>query len=215
MSEIPAEVTPAQTNVTQTAEGTAQPNPEYVSKKDVAKIVANSIDAAFRRRDEEAQAKTQEQASPSQETLTARLTRIEAERKAEQEEVKRDRRDNAIQSAINSYGLDTDNAELLHDHLAQRFGDRIKVDGKSVYVEDDEAPEGKADIKTFIGKILKAKGDKFRPAVQAPSSRGLQPSRGNGQQGRKTAYMDLSPEERSKMTPAQRNQAAMTDWKNR
>lgn len=165
----------------------------------------------------ERQLKTKDTSAPDKnhgEELTQRemILSMQAEMKRDREELAKERRAAAISSAISGHGIDSDNAALLEDHLENRYGKNIKIDGKTVYF-DNEVTGEKQDVKTLVGEVMKKFGDKFKAPVSAPSARGLQPTAKRGQPAQVT-YGELSNEERNKMTGAQRSAWVAKDLKN-
>lgn len=143
----------------------------------------------------------------------AQLKKIQEERKAEREEIAKERRENAIKSTINSYGLDEDNADLFEAFVLQKHGSAIKVEGKQVVYEDPETGE-KSNVKDFIGSVYKSKGDKFKPPATVPNGRGFK--NGSTQsQGKFVRLMDMAPEERAKLTESQRTAILQQEWRTR
>jgi hypothetical protein len=142
-----------------------------------------------------------QQQDPEATTLRARLERIEAERQAEREEITRERRDASVQNAILKHGLSEEDAEILFDHIQARYGPGIKVEGRTVAYVDPTTGDP-MPIQGLVDQVMKSKGAKFMPPAQVPGGRGLKPSNG-GVRPKFVPYMELSPEERAKLTPQQ------------
>ena len=142
---------------------------------------------------------------PSEELSTKEsLARLQKEIADERRASADERRTATLQSAISSFGLDTDNAELLHDHILQRHGAAIKTIGKSVVYEDPATGEQQT-VKDFVGGLLKTKGDRFKPAMQPPTGRGMRAG-GNTVPRNFVSYAELDVATRSKMTEQERNE---------
>lgn len=129
-------------------------------------------------------------------TVREGLTKLQAEIKADREAIAQERREVALQQAVNANGVDADNAELLLDHISQRYGKNIKVDGRKVYHEDPVTGET-AEIKDFVADLLKGpKGDRFRSAAKPG------PKPVSGQRPRASSassFLDMPQEERIKL----------------
>lgn len=118
-------------------------------------------------------------AKPNNEELDVRaqLEQQRAELKAFKESAITEKREASIQAAIASHGIDSDNADLLYDHIFMRHAKDIVVEGNKVFHRDavtgDEKP-----VKDFVAGLLKSQnGDRFKPApAPGPNSRGLRPS---------------------------------------
>lgn len=119
------------------------------------------------------------------------------------EQAQAEKREAAIQAAIASHGIDTDNADLLYDHITVRHADKFKIEGNRVYVED-LASGDQQTVKDFIGALLKSsKGDKFKSAAaQATPTRPLRTS--NAPAAGRVPYHELPKEDRQKMSDEER-----------
>lgn len=143
----------------------------------------------------------------------SRLKKLEETDKSRAKELADERRELAIKSSINSFGLDEENADLFEAFLLQKHGSNIKAEGKTVVYEDPETGE-KSNVKDFIGGVYKSKADKFKPAQQVPNGRGFK-NGSNVPTGKAIKYGEMSAEERAKLTKPQRDALVAAEWKNR
>lgn len=174
-NEIVGEQTP-QTNTP--AESTAQKNEvvEYVTKKDLAQIVNNSIQAALRRSGSD-KTTTKAVTDESSETLSlkSQVELLQQERRLDREKIAKKEKDVAVKSAINSFGLDSDNAEIFELLVEKHYGKNIKYENDKVIYHDEFTGDRK-EVKDVISELWESKKDRFKPAVQTIQSRGLKPS---------------------------------------
>ena len=138
------------------------------------------------------------------------LEQLQSELKAQKAEIAREKaiaesriRTAGIRSAIQAHGItDGDAIEVLFDHIDKRHGDKLKTDGERI-THTDDLGESK-DIGEFIGEILRSpKGKLFKPEkVPGPNTRAAKGSSAPipGQK----SYMEMSMDERLKLTPEQR-----------
>ena len=194
---------PAQTNGSNAEQGTAPNEPNAVIVDQMKQMEARFEEKnrglyAEIRRLKEAAAQPKPQAEEPTTTVRQELEALRNDIRRERAEADKEKRESAIQSAIASHGIDSENAELLYDHVVMRFGDNIKVDGRKV-VYDDPITGDQKTVKDFIGDVLKIKGDKFRPPVQTPTGRGL---RTGNNSPRPLGYQDLPEADRLKLSPA-------------
>ena len=92
------------------------------------------------------------------------LAELQAEIIKDRTEAAAERRDLAIERAVQIDGVD---AEALHDHLVARYGQQIKVDGRKVFYEDPATNE-RIPIDDFVRSLTSgAVGDRFKKAIPA------------------------------------------------
>mgnify|MGYP001590340219 CR=1 FL=1 len=146
-------------------------------------------------------------------TTKARVEKLERELRTEREGKAEQLRKSAIREAISSFDLDHDAVDLLESEVHFRHGSAIKVKGEGVSYENPSTGE-ESTVKEFVAGLLKTKGDRFKPPAQVPQTRGM---RGGGTSTPKgfVPYHELSPEERGKLTPAQRDEYARQAWRTR
>lgn len=126
------------------------------------------------------------------------LEMLRAEIISERQAAVQERIESSVATAVASFGVDAENAELLEDHLHRRYGTRFKVDGRSVVVENELGE--KVPVKDFVGDLLKSKyGERFKPA---PATASL-PRGGNTTTQTIKPYHELPEDQRLKMTPEQ------------
>lgn len=112
-----------------------------------------------------------------------------------------------LREAINTHGLDDDQAKILRAYVEQEYGKRIKVDDgnpdePTVYLDRGEI-EGPQPVSELIDSIMKSKiGDMFRPAKKPPTSAGLRSS--STQPLDKPLYHQLTAAQKEAMTDQQR-----------
>lgn len=142
-------------------------------------------------------------------TVREELNRFKAEILADRDAARRETQSSAIQSAILANGIDADGAEILFDHVMAKHGERIKVEGRNVYHEN-ELGERKP-VKDFVAELLKGpRGERFKPA---PATSSL--PRGSGAPAAGTRrYSEMSQEERLKLPAAERWALAQGEMKN-
>jgi len=118
-------------------------------------------------------------AKPKNEELDiqAQIEQQRAELRAFKESAIAEKREASIQAAIASHGIDSDNADLLYDHILVRHAKNIVVEGNKVFHRDEVTGDEKP-VKDFVAGLLKSQnGDRFKPApAPGPNSRGLRPS---------------------------------------
>lgn len=158
----------------------------------------NAIAAQMRTAQKPAGEKPMPSAPEEKESLTVReeLARLKSELKAKSEREERLQRDSAITRGLQASGLDADSTEIMHAYISQKYGPSIKVDGDRVFYEasqDDVRP-----IDDLISDVVKAKGERFRPAVATTGNKlkgmaGTTKSSGD--------YTSLSRDERLKLSP--------------
>jgi hypothetical protein len=173
----------------------------------------NSLGRLIRLQTEGKQSQKQpDQAEGEPGTIREELATIKKQLRAKDEEVVMERKENSMASAISAHNITGDAAELLTDHIRSRYGSAIEVSGKDVHWDDPETGD-RLTMQQLVAKVLKSKGDYFKPSVAPPSGRGMRPSQGNAGMGRKPTYAELTPEERSKLTPYQRANMVQEDLK--
>ena len=141
-------------------------------------------------------------------TVHEELSRLKADILADREAARKETQTAAVQSAILAAGIDGDGAEILFDHVMAKHGERIKVEGRSVYHEN-ELGERKP-VKDFVADLLKGpRGERFRPA---PATSSL--PRGSGAPAAGTRrYSEMPQDERLKLPAAQRWELAQGEMK--
>lgn len=181
------------------AEGGQNPLANMVSREQLDEILTkqrNSIFAELRR------AKAQEPAPEKKpkNNEADNLEQIRAELIADRQAAIQERIEGAVVSAIASFGVDSDNAELLEDHIHRRHGGKFKTEGREVFLENELGE--KISVKAFVGDLLKSKfGERFKPAPSTASF----PRGGANASAPSKPYHELPEEQRRKMTPEQFN----------
>jgi hypothetical protein len=183
------------------AEGGQNPSANMVTREMLDEILTkqrNSIFAEIRR------TKTQE---PTPVVKPAEnLEQIRAEIIADRQAAIQERIEGAVVSAIASFGVDSDNAEILEDHIHRRYGGKLKAEGREVYVENDLGE--KIPVKSFVDSLLKSKkGERFKPAPAVASL----PRGGSTALATGKAYHEMSQDERLKLSPAERSRLVRRD----
>jgi len=169
-----------------------------VEQFQAVKKALDSLQAAQRRANTTpAAVPTVKASEPEPNTVKAQLEAIQAEIRADKEALAKERRESAISTAIASHGLDADNAEILEALIEKKFGQNIKVEGKTVNYLDDLTGD-KVSIKDLVANIVKEKGDRFKPAVQTPN-KSIRPNSVNKQSN----SLPSSRDERLKMSTEQ------------
>lgn len=172
---------------------------------DAARIAAlektvNSLAAALRR-DNKGGSKGTENQPPAakgtaeqEATLRGRIEALEADRR----EVEAERRNIAIRSAASAAGVAEDRLDIFVDHVNAKHGERIKVDKRTVFAEDELGQP--VELKDFVGGLV-SKLEFFKAPAQVPNSGALkgQPARSAaGANGQKT-ILDFTAQELAKM----------------
>lgn len=154
-------------------------------------------------------AKAQAPKADDDETKTQKqkLEEMQASMRTERERLVKKARRNGIREAIAQNGItDPDAVEVLFDHVEARHGLKIQVGEDDEVSVLDDLGESKS-VSALIGDILKSpKGKHFKiDKVPGPNTRA---GRGNSAaiSGQKS-YMEMSLEERLKLTPEQERAA--------
>jgi hypothetical protein len=144
-------------------------------------------------------------------TVREDLEKLKNEIRADREAAITETRNAVILQAISAHKItDEYAAEDLFDHVLTRHGQRIKVEGRNVFYENELGE--KKTVKDFIGELLKTqRGQRFIPA---PSTSGLPRSQTNGrsQPGGKR-YSEMSLAERMKLSPAEEAKLASEEMR--
>lgn len=131
--------------------------------------------------------------------IAAQIAQQQAELRAFKEQAISEKREAAIQAAIASHGVGSDDADLLYDHIAVRHAKNIQVEGNTVFHLDPVTGE-KAGMKDFVKGLLSSKfGERFKPAPgPGPSSTALRGGN-NGKPTEERFFYELSVDEQDKL----------------
>jgi|SRR5579862_335443 len=124
-------------------------------------------------------------------------------------------RESVINEAASAAGVPADRMKAFRTLFDAEFGKRIKVeDDDSVSYYDDLEPNKPIPISNIVADFMKKpEGQMFKPPVSAPNARGLRSSGTAISSSSGPTYAELSPEERGKLTQAQRWSMAQRDMK--
>ncbi len=197
------------------APGAAPKNPEPAQSMDdlraefAAKLESQS--QSFRRQLEKLKPKEVE--APEELTLKQQLANVQKQLRDKDESEAQTRRQSAIETAIRSKGIEGAGFEDALAAVMHYHGKDIKISGdknRTIYTDPDTAVE--MPVEEFLDKkfLTGARKDRYTASptkgggkIERPGARGA---------GDRPAYMDLTPDERNKMTPLQQQQYAAEDY---
>lgn len=169
-----------------------------VPKEYLEKITALERQVNFLIAKETKAAKVEHKQEPAaDDTLEKQFAAFRKERDDERAALAAERRENAIQAAVNALpDLDDEARELLIGHIERKHGTQIAVEGKQVLFTDTD--QSKKTVKDLVSSVMSTVGQRFVKAPTVPTSKGMSGTNGKtatgstGQHpGFKMSYKDL------------------------